>query len=67
MSFALTSAELSAFLLSLKVAAACVLITLGPVLVEISAGSFEKLGLAQGKTVYCLIKANAVRVEAING
>ncbi len=31
-----------------------------PMLVEVSSGSFERLGLAAGQSVYCLLKANAI-------
>ncbi len=35
----------------------------GPsLLVEVSAGSHERLGLREGRTVYCLLKANAIEV-----
>ena len=33
-----------------------------PLLVEVSSGSFERLGLGVGQTVYCLLKANAITV-----
>ena len=33
-----------------------------PLLVEVSSGSFHRLGLAIGKPVWCLIKANAIQV-----
>lgn len=33
-----------------------------PLLVEVSSGSFERLGLAVGQTVNCLLKANAISV-----
>jgi molybdate transport system ATP-binding protein len=33
-----------------------------PLLVEVSSGSFDRLGLATGKRVHCLVKANAVRI-----
>ena len=34
-----------------------------PLLAELSSGSYERLGLAPGVEVVCLLKANAVRVS----
>ncbi|RMF74948.1 MAG: hypothetical protein D6744_14010, partial [Planctomycetota bacterium] len=35
-----------------------------PLLADITSGSFRRLGLAAGKAVTCLIKANAIRPAA---